>query len=283
MNLLRKLIFTLSSVNAILNTLVIAIFMPEDVIVLYEFNGVAKAHGSKWFYLIYIAIPLIISGFAFLSDKFKKKSLNETVKKETEDDEISGERAFEEMLNGKSRHSDNLCMLLTWFFAIIGWVMTGIALNNIENIGVILPSIIVIMLSAVMMFLTGIYSNASPNSIGGIYLKWLKDDEVTRKKANTFSFYMGVLSGMVGVCLAAWSLVVSNNTPNCLAVILLVVVGLVVGLIIGFFVSRTLMKKYLKKNPPINEKMIETMMSSMGRKPSQKQVKQVMQQMNKMM
>lgn len=41
------------------------------------------------------------------------------------------------------------------------------------------------------------------------------------------------------------------------------------------------MKKTLEKNPPINEKMIEAMMSSMGRKPSQKQVKQVMQQMNR--
>lgn len=65
--------------------------------------------------------------------------------------------------------------------------------------------------------------------------------------------------------------------------ILLVLVGLIIGALIGFFVSRTLMQKYLKKNPPINEKMIETLMSGMGRKPSQKQVKELMRQMNKMM
>ena len=59
--------------------------------------------------------------------------------------------------------------------------------------------------------------------------------------------------------------------------------GLVIGAIIGFFIARAVMKKYLKKNPPINEKMIETLMSGMGRKPSSKQVKQLMQQMNKMM
>lgn len=63
--------------------------------------------------------------------------------------------------------------------------------------------------------------------------------------------------------------------------ILLIIVGLVVGLIIGFFVAKKLFTKQLNDNPPINEKMIEVMMSSMGRKPSQKQVKQVMQQMNK--
>ena len=57
--------------------------------------------------------------------------------------------------------------------------------------------------------------------------------------------------------------------------------GLVVGVILGFLLSKFVMKKFLAKNPPINEKMIEVMMSSMGRKPSQKQVKQVMNQMNR--
>ena len=64
--------------------------------------------------------------------------------------------------------------------------------------------------------------------------------------------------------------------------ILMVVIGIIIGAIAGFFICRTYMMKYFKKNPPINEKMIEAMMSSMGRKPSQKQVKQVMQQMNRM-
>ncbi|MDD2505201.1 MAG: YneF family protein [Bacilli bacterium] len=64
--------------------------------------------------------------------------------------------------------------------------------------------------------------------------------------------------------------------------VLLVLLGLVIGAVAGFFICKTYMQKYFKKNPPINEKMIETLMSGMGRKPSQKQVKQLMQQMNKM-
>lgn len=63
--------------------------------------------------------------------------------------------------------------------------------------------------------------------------------------------------------------------------VLYVLLGLVVGLIIGFFVTKKIFTKQLEENPPINEKMIEVMMSSMGRKPSQKQVRQVMNQMNK--
>ena len=69
--------------------------------------------------------------------------------------------------------------------------------------------------------------------------------------------------------------------PVWLGDILYVLLGLIIGLVSGFFVTKKVFEKQLKENPPINEKMIEVMMSSMGRKPSQKQVRQVMQQMNK--
>ena len=65
--------------------------------------------------------------------------------------------------------------------------------------------------------------------------------------------------------------------------ILYLVIGLLAGAVAGFFIARAYMKKYLKKNPPINEQMIRTMMSGMGRTPSQKQVNQMMKQMNKYM
>ena len=65
--------------------------------------------------------------------------------------------------------------------------------------------------------------------------------------------------------------------------ILQVFLGFVVGAIVGFFVSRKIMMKYLKQNPPINEEMIKTLMSGMGRTPTQKQVNQIMKQMQKFM
>ena len=62
---------------------------------------------------------------------------------------------------------------------------------------------------------------------------------------------------------------------------ILKVVGiLLVGAVIGFFLARKYMMKYLKKNPPINEEMIKALMMQMGRKPSQKQINQMMKAMN---
>ena len=61
----------------------------------------------------------------------------------------------------------------------------------------------------------------------------------------------------------------------------LILVGvLLVGGVVGFFIARKVFKNYLEKNPPINENMIRAMMTQMGRKPSERQVKQVMAAMN---
>ncbi|AYW45341.1 YneF family protein [Tetragenococcus koreensis] len=62
-------------------------------------------------------------------------------------------------------------------------------------------------------------------------------------------------------------------------VILIAVIALVIGAIGGFFLARKYMEDYMKKNPPINEDMLRTMMMSMGQKPSEKKIRQMMQQM----
>ncbi|MDD4154470.1 MAG: YneF family protein [Bacilli bacterium] len=61
--------------------------------------------------------------------------------------------------------------------------------------------------------------------------------------------------------------------------ILIIVLALIGGLAAGFFVSRWLFKRELTKNPPINENMIRAMFLSMGRKPSEAQIRAVMNNM----
>lgn len=63
--------------------------------------------------------------------------------------------------------------------------------------------------------------------------------------------------------------------------VLYIVLALVGGLAIGFFGARALIKKELKKNPPISESMIRAMFQQMGRKPSEAQIRAVMNSMKK--
>lgn len=61
-----------------------------------------------------------------------------------------------------------------------------------------------------------------------------------------------------------------------------IVIGvLILGLIAGFFASRWFFKRELKKHPPINENMIRAMFMQMGRKPSESQIRAVMNSMKK--
>lgn len=63
--------------------------------------------------------------------------------------------------------------------------------------------------------------------------------------------------------------------------ILWLVVGVIGGGVLGFFLARYFLKKQIEKNPPINEKMIRVMFKQMGRNPSEKQVREIMRNMNK--
>ena len=53
-----------------------------------------------------------------------------------------------------------------------------------------------------------------------------------------------------------------------------------VGAIGAFFLTRYLFKKQIEKNPPINEKMIRVMFAQMGRTPSEKQIREIMRNVN---
>ena len=56
---------------------------------------------------------------------------------------------------------------------------------------------------------------------------------------------------------------------------------IIAGLVAGFFLSRWFFKKELQKNPPINENMIRAMFMQMGRKPSEAQIRAVMNSMKR--
>lgn len=59
-----------------------------------------------------------------------------------------------------------------------------------------------------------------------------------------------------------------------------IVLGLAIGALLGWFFTQRYIQKQLKNNPPINEKMIRAMYTQMGRKPSEKQIKQMMKSIN---
>ena len=57
--------------------------------------------------------------------------------------------------------------------------------------------------------------------------------------------------------------------------------GAIVSAIATFFLTKKYFEKQLKENPPITEKQIRAMYMQMGRKPTEAQIRQIMNTMNK--
>ena len=55
-----------------------------------------------------------------------------------------------------------------------------------------------------------------------------------------------------------------------------VIIAIIIGIIIGFKISNKMTKKQLEENPPITEEQIRSMYAQMGRKPSEQQIRQIM-------
>ena len=54
------------------------------------------------------------------------------------------------------------------------------------------------------------------------------------------------------------------------------IVALIIGVIAGFKIASRITKKQLEENPPITEEQIRAMYAQMGRKPSEQQIRQIM-------
>ncbi|MFT2804894.1 YneF family protein [Candidatus Phytoplasma asteris] len=57
------------------------------------------------------------------------------------------------------------------------------------------------------------------------------------------------------------------------------IIGFLLGGVLGAFLMFHWFKKHLQQNPPISEKQIKEMFRQMGRTPSEKQIRQIMNNM----
>ncbi|AHF57710.1 MULTISPECIES: YneF family protein [Spiroplasma] len=56
---------------------------------------------------------------------------------------------------------------------------------------------------------------------------------------------------------------------------------LIIGGVLGFIITKKIVQKQLRDNPPITEKQIRAMYMQMGRKPSEADIKKVMNSMKR--
>jgi uncharacterized protein YneF (UPF0154 family) len=69
------------------------------------------------------------------------------------------------------------------------------------------------------------------------------------------------------------------GTGTIVGIVFGVIGALVIGGLLGFYIATKVFKKQMRENPPITEDQIRAMYAQMGRKPSEQQIRQIMNMM----
>lgn len=211
----RKIILIVSILNCIAIIAAIACWMPDTVATHFNYKGEADAYGSKWNYIMFAFLPLILSA---VYEIYRKKSNN-----------AKGNQALE----------DKLIPLISLVFVAIGWLM--IPFNNVEQMNPNAGGGIFIVFGLLMIILGNYMGKIKQNRYLGIRIPWTLKNETVWKKTHRLGGFTGVAGGLVLTLSGVIGLISPENAFLIGMVGLFISITLVV--IVPFVYSYILYKK----------------------------------------
>jgi len=168
---LKKIISILSILNCFAIIAAIACWMPDTVATHFNYKGEADAYGSKWNYIMFAFLPVIMS---VIYEIYRKKSNN-----------AKGNRALE----------DKLIPLISLFFIGLGWLM--IPFSNVEQMNPHAGGGIFILFGILMIILGNYMGKIQQNRHLGIRIPWTLKNETVWKKTHRLGGFTGVAGGII--------------------------------------------------------------------------------------
>ena len=171
---MRKFSLIASILNAIAAIAAIILVLPDVVPVHYNVQGMADSWGSKWTYLLFAFLPLVITvGFEIYRRKVPE----------------SRNTAME----------NKLIPVLPLVFIALTWIMMP---TGKEQADVRLMSGVGLLLGLLMLYLTNYSGKIQQNRHLGIRLPWTLRNETVWKKTHRLGGYTGTIGGLL-MCLGS--------------------------------------------------------------------------------
>jgi uncharacterized membrane protein len=167
----RKIILALSVINMIAIILMIALRIPDTVATHFNYKGEADAYGSKWNYVMFAFLPVILS---VCYEIYRQKSNN-----------AKGNQAME----------DKLIPLISVVFIAIGWLF--IPLSNADSMSASAGGSIFLIFGILMIVLSNYMGKIQQNRHLGIRIPWTLKNETVWKKTHRLGGFTGVAGGIV--------------------------------------------------------------------------------------
>lgn len=168
---IRKIVLPLCIINMFAIIFMIAKFLPDTVATHFNYKGEADAWGSKWNYIMFAFLPVIIS---VAYEIYRKKSRN-----------AKRNQALE----------DKLIPLIALVFIAIGWLF--IPLCNVDNMSTYAGGSIFLVFGILMIVLSNYMGKVQPNRHLGLRVPWTLKNETVWKKTHRLSGFTGVTGGVI--------------------------------------------------------------------------------------
>lgn len=168
----RAIFWGLTLINAALMAWFVAT-LPDTVPVHFDAMGQADRMGSRLWYLLFAALPLVLMGGYEVYVRATKRNTA-----------VARNRTVE----------DVLVPMIALLFAVLGWIMLIVVRTG--EAGQLMP-LILVAIGLAIMFISNYMNKLSRNRTMGIKLPWtLKDDRVWNK-THRLAGYTGMAGGLV--------------------------------------------------------------------------------------
>lgn len=174
----KYLLLIISVINTAITALYLALMPSGDIPMHYGINGNVDRYSNKWELMIMPGILVVISILFLIYSFFTKDEVNETKNKKYINRFFSG--------------------LYTVFFVLF-WTLTIIATKGIKNISSFVPSLILILMGALMIFIGNMYGKIKQNSTFGIKIRATLKSERVWKKTHRLGGYLAVVTGIIWI------------------------------------------------------------------------------------
>jgi uncharacterized membrane protein len=185
---IRKVLLTISILNAVLLGIVISFSEKNIVATHFGLAGNADSWGSKWTYLLFGLIPLVLEFVYLYYRKYSEKK--------------------PELQKNKNIEEKTIPIIILLFIAM-GWIFTSVALFGEGDLNNSIY-LITIIFGILMMYISNFYGKLSQNRWFGIKVPWTLKDETVWNKTHRLGGYLGIVGGVILVFSGVFGMALSN-------------------------------------------------------------------------
>lgn len=215
----RSIILFLSILNCAAIIAAIACCMPDTVATHFNVKGQADAWGSKWNYIMFAFLPLILS---VTYEIYRKKSNN-----------AKGNQALE----------DKLIPLISVAFIALGWLM--IPFSSVDSMNLHAGGGVFMTFGVLMVILSNYMGKIQPNRRLGIRIPWTLNNEIVWRKTHRLAGFTGMAGGFI---LTAGGAVSMFNSEKAFAIgFCALIPAIILTVLVPIIYSYILYKKIASK------------------------------------